>query len=156
MPATKIREFLDRANIPYTTILHPPAFTAQKTAAVAHVPGREVAKTVVVKVDDQLALAVLPADLNLDLEHLRSILGADSVELASEWEFKDRFPDCEAGAMPPFGNLYDMPVYVADALAEDEFIAFNAGNHREMIRMRYADFARLVKPRVLDITWHRV
>jgi Ala-tRNA(Pro) deacylase len=155
MPMQRIRQYLDQHNIRYSIITHPPAFTAQKVAAAAHVPGREVAKTVIVKVDGQLAMAVLPADLNLDLEHLRAAIGANSIELASEWEFKDRFPDCEAGAMPPFGNLYGLPVFVADSLTQDEFVAFNACNHREMIRLRYADFAQLVKPRVLDIVWHR-
>jgi Ala-tRNA(Pro) deacylase len=156
MPMQRIRQYLDQHNIRYSIITHPPAFTAQKVAAAAHVRGREVAKTVIVKVDGQLAMAVLPADLNLDLEHLRAAIGANSIELASEWEFKDRFPDCEAGAMPPFGNLYGLPVFVADSLTQDEFVAFNACNHREMIRLRYADFAQLVKPRVLDIVWHRV
>jgi Ala-tRNA(Pro) deacylase len=156
MPQQRIRQYLDEQGVPYSIMTHPPAFTAQKVAAAAHVPGREVAKTVIVKVDERMAMAVLPADLNLDLEHLREALGAATIELASEWEFKDRFPDCEAGAMPPFGNLYGMPVFVADVLAEDEYIAFNACNHREVIRMRYDDFARLVGPRVLDIVWHRV
>lgn len=156
MPMQRIRQYLEQHKIEYTIITHPPAFTAQKVAAAAHVPGREVAKTVIVKADGELAMAVLPADLNLDLEHLRVAVGADAIELASEWEFKDRFPDCEAGAMPPFGNLYGLPVFVADSLTQDEFIAFNACNHREMIRLRYADFAELVKPRVLDIAWHRV
>lgn len=156
MKATKIRSYLDSEKVPYSVISHAPAFSAQKTAAAAHVPGREVAKTVMVKIDGTLAMVVLPADLAVDLDHLCELMEATLVELASEWEFKDRFPDCEAGAMPPFGNLYGIPVFVADALAADEFIAFNAGNHREMIRMRYEDFARLVQPKVLDLTWHRV
>lgn len=156
MPMQKIRQYLDRERVAHSIIAHPAAFTAQKAAAAAHVPGREVAKVVIVKLDGQLAMAVVPADMNLDLEHLREATGAYDVELASEWEFKDRFPDCEAGAMPPFGNLYGLPVFVADVLAEDEYIAFNACNHREMIRLRYGDYARLVQPRILDITWHRV
>jgi Ala-tRNA(Pro) deacylase len=156
MPLRRIRQYLEEHKVDYSIMTHPPAFTAQKVAAAAHVPGREVAKTVIVKIDDHLAMAVLPADLNLDLEHLRSALGAATIELASEWEFKDRFPDCEAGAMPPFGNLYGMPVYVADVLSQDEYIAFNACSHREMIRMHFADFDRLVQPKVMDIAWHRV
>jgi Ala-tRNA(Pro) deacylase len=156
MHAPSIRQYLDREKVRYSVITHPPAFTAQKLAAAAHVPGREVAKTVVVKLDGHLALAVMPADLSLDLDHLRDATGAKQAELATEWEFKDKFPDCEAGAMPPFGNLYGLPVFVADVLTEDDNIAFNACNHREMIRMRYADFARLVQPRVLDIAWHHV
>jgi len=154
MKAPNLRQYLDREKVSYSVISHPPAFSAQKTAAAAHVPGREVAKCVVVNIDEQLALAVMPADLTVDLDHMAEVTGAKRIDLASELDFKDRFPDCEAGAMPPFGNLYGMPVFVADALAEDEFIAFNAGNHREMIRMRYSDFARLVQPRVLDLAWH--
>jgi Ala-tRNA(Pro) deacylase len=155
MPLRRIRQYLEENAVPFSILTHPPAFTAQKVAAAAHVPGREVAKTVIVKIDDRLAMAVLPADCTLDLDHLRSSLGAATIELASEWDFKDRFPDCEAGAMPPFGNLYDMPVYVADVLARDEFVAFSACSHREMIRLRFADYARLVQPKVLDISWHR-
>ncbi|MGH8020213.1 MAG: aminoacyl-tRNA deacylase [Opitutaceae bacterium] len=156
MNAPNLRQYLDREKISYSIVSHAPAFSAQKIAALAHVPGRQMAKTVMVKLDGQLAMAVMPADLAVDLEHLGEVTGASRVDLASEWEFKDRFPDCEAGAMPPFGNLYGMPVFVADALAEDEFIVFNACNHHEMIRMRYADFARLVQPRLLDIAWRRV
>jgi Ala-tRNA(Pro) deacylase len=151
-----MREYLDRAGVGYTVITHPAAFTTPHVAAAAHVPGREVAKCVMVKLDDMLAMAVVPGDLKVDLEHLCVATGASEIDLASEWEFKDRFPDCEAGAMPPFGNLYGIPVFVADALADDEFIVFNAGNHRELLRMRYEDFVRLVHPRIMDIAAHRV
>jgi Ala-tRNA(Pro) deacylase len=156
MPIKRIRQFLENENIPYAIIPHEPAFTSQTTAAAAHVSGRQLAKTVIVKIDAELAMAVLPADFQLDLEHLREAAGSITVELATEWEFKDRFSDCEAGAMPPFGNLYGMRVYVADVLAGDEYICFNACNHRELIRMRYDDFDWCVRPNVVDIVWARV
>ena len=118
MPVKKLKDFLDGRNIKYVVIRHSPEFTAQEIAASAHVPGKELAKTVMVKIDGQMAMAVLPASCKVDLQHLRVTAGADNVKLATEGEFQDRFPDCEVGAMPPFGNLYDMAVYVADTLAE--------------------------------------
>ena len=155
MALLRILKHLDREGISYQVISHPPAFSAQKIAAAAHVRGREMAKIVMVKIDGQLAMSVLPADLALDLEQLRRATDADAAELASEAEFKDRFPDCEGGAMPPFGNLYGLPVFVADAFTRLEHIAFNAGNHREIIRLRFADFLRLVRPRMLGLTLQR-
>lgn len=125
---------------------HSVAFTSQQIAALAHIPGKDLAKSVVVLLDGKLALAVLPASHQVDLERLRAGAQANSVRLASEFEFKDRFPGCETGAMPPFGNLYDMPVYVDETLTRDKVIAFNAGTHHELIRLSYDDFARLVKP----------
>lgn len=152
MPVRRLKEFLDSQQIKYVTISHSPAFTAQQIAATAHVPGKELAKTVMVLVDGKMAMAVLPASLRVDLDHLQQIIGARRIELADERSFRDKFPECEVGAMPPFGNLYGMDVYVADSLAEDEEIAFNAGSHTELIRMAYADFERLVKPKVLAFT----
>lgn len=152
MPVRRLKEFLDSQQIKYVTISHSPAFTAQQIAATAHVPGKELAKTVMVLVDGKMAMAVLPASLRVDLDHLQEIIGARRIELADERSFRDKFPECEVGAMPPFGNLYGMDVYVADSLAEDEEIAFNAGSHTELIRMAYADFERLVKPKVLAFT----
>ncbi len=146
MPVTRLKDFLDRENVKYVTIGHSPAFTAQEIAERAHIPGKELAKTVMVKIDGKLAMIVVPASEHLRLAHLKEALGADGVELAGEYEFKERFPDCETGAMPPFGNLYDMPVFVSATLREDDEIAFNAGSHSELIRMAYADFERLVKP----------
>jgi Ala-tRNA(Pro) deacylase len=151
MPAQKLRELLDSHNVKYVTITHSPAFTAQEIAASAHVPGKELAKTVMVKMDGKMAMAVLPASFKVDMEALREAVGADTVELASEAEFKDMFPECEVGAMPPCGNLYGMEVFVADRLAEDEEIAFNAGTHIELIRLAYKDFARLVEPKVIRL-----
>jgi Ala-tRNA(Pro) deacylase len=146
MPVTRLKEFLDRENVKYVTIGHSPAFTAQEIAERAHIPGKELAKTVMVKIDGELAMIVVPASDHVKLAHLTEALGADEVELAGEYEFKERFPDCETGAMPPFGNLYDMKVFVSAALREDDEIAFNAGSHSELIRMSYADFERLVNP----------
>ena len=149
MPARKLQEFLDENGVKYVFIRHSPSFTAQEIAASAHIPGRELAKSVVVRLDDDLALAVLPASYRVDFELLKAVSGAERVDLADEEEFRDRFPGCELGAMPVFGNLYGMQTYVADALAEDEEIAFNAGSHTELVRMAYADFERLARPKVL-------
>lgn len=149
MPSSKLKEFLDTNDILYEVITHSPAYTAQGIAASAHVKGKELAKTVMIKVDGKMAMAVLPAPYKVDFELLRSATGSDEVELATEEEFRDRFPGCEVGAMPPFGNLYDMGVYVTESLSEDEEIAFNAGTHTELIRMSYDDFERLVKPTIM-------
>ena len=150
MTVTELKAFLDEQGVPYTSIAHSPAYTSQKTAATAHVPGKELAKSVVIRVDGKLAMAVLPATAQVDFPKLRAVLGTEQVELAPEAEFRDQFPDCEVGAMPPFGNLYDMPVYVATDLAEDDEIVFNACSHTELVRLAYADFERLVQPTVLD------
>ena len=149
MPISKLKAFLDAERIQYVVISHSPAFTAQQIAASAHVKGRELAKTVMVQIDGRLAMAVLPASQKVDLERLREAANAEQVELASEREFRDRFPDCDLGAMPPFGSLYGLDVYVADSLAEDEEIAFNAGSFTELVRMAYRDFERLARPKVL-------
>jgi Ala-tRNA(Pro) deacylase len=149
MPAKKLREFLDSQGVAYTTISHAVAYTAKEIAAVTHISNKELAKTVVIKIDGELAMAVLPASYEVDLSSLRVATGARSVSLAKESEFKDRFPECEIGAMPPFGNLYGMAVYVDQSLTEDKDIAFNAGSHSEVLQVRYADFERLVKPTVL-------
>lgn len=140
---------MDKNKVKYVTISHSEAFTAQQVAASAHIPGQELAKTVMVKVDGKMAMAVLPASYQVDFSLLKETTGTDKVELASEEEFKGFFPGCDVGAMPPFGNLYDMDVYVAESLTEDEEIAFNAGSHTELIRMSYDDFERLVRPKVL-------
>jgi Ala-tRNA(Pro) deacylase len=149
MSITKVREFLDSHHIKYIVIGHSPAYTAQEIASLAHVSGKEMAKTVMVKVDGKMAMAVLPASYQVDFDLLKQGLGATRVELAHEWEFKHMFPDCEVGAMPPFGNLYNMPVYVARALAEDEEIAFNSGTLTELFMMQYKDFEKLVRPEVI-------
>jgi Ala-tRNA(Pro) deacylase len=152
MPVKKLKDFLDNQKIKYVSITHSPTYTAQEIAASAHIPGKEVAKTVIVKIDGTMAMAVLPASCKVDFDLLKKASGAHKVELASEKEFKDLFPECEVGAMPPFGNLYGMEVFVADTLAEDEEIAFNAGSHTELIRLAYKDFERLVKPKVVTFS----
>ncbi len=149
MPLTKLRDFLDENNIKYVIISHSPAYTAQGIAASAHIPGKELAKTVMVKLDGKMAMAVLPASYKVDFDLLKAATGATAVELAREEEFADAFPGCEVGAMPPFGNLYGMDVLVSESLADDEEIAFSAGSHTELLRLAYADFARLVAPKVL-------
>ena len=150
MPVKKLKEFLDSHGVKYVSIVHSRAYTAQEIAGSAHVPGRELAKAVMVKVDGRIAMAVLPAPYQIDFERLRVAIGAGTVELASETEFQDRFPECELGAMPPFGNLYGMEVYAARRLSEDREIAFNAGSHTELIKLAYIDFERLVSPKVVD------
>jgi Ala-tRNA(Pro) deacylase len=144
----QLKQHLDKNRVKYVTIAHSPAFTAQEVAATAHVPGREMAKTVMVKLDGKIVMVVLPASERVVFDLLRDAVGARSAELASEAEFASLFPGCERGAMPPFGNLSGLDVYVDRDLASDEAIAFNAGSFTEVIRMRYADFARLVQPKV--------
>ena len=155
MPVKKLKEFLDANHIKYVSITHSPAYTAQQIAASAHIPGKELAKTVMVKIDGRLAMAVLPASQKVDFDLLRQASGAGKVELATEGEFRETFPECELGAMPPFGNLYDMAVYAAAQLAADEEIAFNAGSHIELIKLSYKDFERLVRPKVANISHKR-
>lgn len=146
-----LEKFLDDHHVKYQTIAHSPAYTAQEIAASAHVPGKDLAKTVIVKINGELAMLVGPATKMFDLEALKKSLKAKSIELASEFEFQEKFKDCELGAMPPFGNLYDMEVYVDETLLKDEEIAFNAGNHTELVKMRYDDWSKLVKPKVVQI-----
>jgi len=148
MPIKKLKAFLDENNVKYLTVRHSGAFTAQEIAASVHVSGKEFAKTVIIKIEGKMAMTVLPASYQLNFKLLHEIFGTQRVTLATEAEFKYFFPDCEVGAMPPFGNLYDMEVFVAESLAEEKEIAFNAGNHTEMIKLNYEDFVRLVHPRV--------
>jgi Ala-tRNA(Pro) deacylase len=151
MPLNRLKEFLDSHNIKYVAISHSLAYTAQGIAALTHIPGKELAKTVVVKIDGSMAMAVVPASSHVDLAQLRTTLGAADVRLATEAEFKDKFPDCETGAMPPFGNLYGMSVFADEALSRDREIAFNAGSHRELVRLAWGDFKNLVKPKTLKL-----
>ncbi len=148
MPMKRLKEFLDTNNVKYITIRHSRAFTAQETATSAHIARKELAKTVMVKIDGKMAMVVLPASCNVDLELLKNVTNSSTIELADEKEFQDLFPDCEVGAMPPFGNLYQMEVFAAESLSEDEEFAFNAGTHRKLIKTSYKDFERLVKPNV--------
>lgn len=152
MPVQKLKEFLDSNKIKYVAVRHSLAYTAQEIAASAHIRGKGMAKTVVVKIDGKMAMTVLPANYKVDFDLLEKSLGAERVRLATELEFKDKFPGCDVGAMPPFGNLYGMDIYVASSLAEDEEIAFNAGSHTELIRLSYKDYEKLVKPKVLKFS----
>jgi Ala-tRNA(Pro) deacylase len=140
------QEFLRRGNVAYTVFQHAPAFTAQEEAAVTHVPGRNWAKSVVCFADGEPIQAVVPADLDVDLERLATVVCAHHVRLAYEAELRWLYPDCEVGAMPPFGPLYNQRVYVDKALTEDEDIVFNAGTHSDAICMSYVDFAAVTQP----------
>ena len=148
MPIRRVREFLDSHNVRYEIVPHRPTYTAQEDAASSHISGKEVAKTVMVKVDGRMVMAVLPAPQMIDFDLLKGAAGAETVELAGEGEFKDIFPDCDVGAMPPFGNLYEIDVFVEEGLTKDEEIAFNAGTHSELIRLPYREYERLVAPKV--------
>ncbi len=154
MPLQKLKEFLNKENIKYISIKHSSAFTAQEIAALAHIPGKELAKTVMVKINGKMAMAVLPASYKIDIHMLQEVTGADNVRLADETEFKDKFPDCEVGAMPPFGNLYNMDVFAAQSLEDDDDIAFNACSHTELIKLSFKDFKRLVNPKILEFSYH--
>jgi Ala-tRNA(Pro) deacylase len=152
MLARRFMEFLDTQKVRYGVIPHTTAYTSVETATRSHVPRNEIAKTVIVSLDGVLTMTVLPASRHVNLEALRVATGAERARIASESEFKRRFPDCEIGAMPPFGNLYGMTVLVDKALTHDKEIAFNACSHDELVRMSYEDFARVVKPKVLEFT----
>ncbi len=152
MPSKKLKDFLDENDIKYISIMHSLAFTAVEVAKSAHIPSKEMAKTVIINVDGELAMVVVAANYKVKLDLLKQALETDKVELADEQEFTKRFPDCEVGAMPPFGNLYDMEVYVAESLTEDKKIAFNGGSHSEIIQMDYRDFEDLVKPKFIILS----
>jgi Ala-tRNA(Pro) deacylase len=148
---SRVKDFLDKQQVPYTHNVHRTAYTAQEVAAEEHVPGKMVAKTIILKAGNRYSMAVIPASARLDLEALRTLIGNKEARLASEIEFTGLFPDCDVGAMPPFGNIYGIPVYVDTVLTHDDEIVFNAGTHQDTIHLRYADFARLVQPRVGNI-----
>lgn len=148
--AKRVREYLEANQVPYTHCTHRLAYTAQEVAAAQHVPGREMAKTIVVSADGQYLLIVLPAVMKLDMKSLREELPFKHLQLATEKEFATLFPDSETGAMVPFGNLYNLSVYADKSLTANEEIVFNAGTHIDTIRMRFRDFERLVQPKVIN------
>jgi Ala-tRNA(Pro) deacylase len=148
----RLKELLDRAEISYEVYNHCRAFTAQEIAATQHIPGRKMAKVVILKVNGSFVMAVLPASRRVNFERVKAVLGAKEVSLASEEEFALLFPECEIGAMPPFGNLFGLPVYMDPQLEKDEAIYFNAGNHNQTMRLRTSDFMSLVKPEVIPLT----
>jgi Ala-tRNA(Pro) deacylase len=149
MLSPRLHNYLDQQHAPYSTLSHERTVTAQETANCAHIGNRHFAKTVMLRVDGELAMMVMPAAYRVDLIRLSRALGGRVVEVAQESDFRDAFPDCELGAMPPFGNLYGMPVYVDARLAEQPEIAFNAGSHTDLVQMSYAEFERLAQPELL-------
>ncbi len=147
----RIREYLDSNDVQYEWLPHPQAYTAQEVAHSLHLSGKRLAKTVLVDADGRLVMAVLPASLRLSMVKLRDGLEAKRVEMLAESELGKLFPDCDLGAIPPFGNLYGMDVWVDESVAATQEIVFTAGTHRDAIRMRYSDFSALVNPRVASI-----
>jgi len=146
----RLKEMLDSHNVKYVIISHSPAYTAQEIAAAAHIHGQAMAKTVMVEIDGKMAMAVLPASSQIDFDRLKQALGAIHVELAAEEEFKGICPDCEVGAMPPFGSLYGIDLYMDHSLNQDEDIYFNAGSHRELVKMALQDYVALMKPHIIS------
>jgi len=150
----KLKDYLEKNQVSYEVGIHQEVFTAQEIAAAQHVPGREMAKVVMVKADGKMVMLVLAASYRVELRKLKDVLDCKKVGMAKEKEFQDLFPDCEIGAMPPFGNLYNMEVWVDKMLTEDASIVFQAGNHIETIRIKYSDYVRLVNPKVGDFSIH--
>lgn len=151
MALKKLRDLLHNNHIPYETIAHSPTYTAAETAQSAHIPGKLFAKPVIVKLDGKLAMIVLTANKKVDLEHLKLDLGAREAKVASELEFQDAFPDCEVGAMPPFGELFNLDTYMDRDLAKDKSIMFNAGTHSELIKLASNDFKKIVHAREISL-----
>jgi len=149
MPVKKLKQFLNEKKVKYVNIKHSPAYTAHEIAQSAHIPGKDLAKTVIVKSGDQLSMVIMSANNKINFPTLANQIGVSDLELATERDFQDKFPGCEIGAMPPFGNLYDMDVYVDENLTKDDEIAFNAGSHSELIKLAYKDFNNLVHPKML-------
>jgi Ala-tRNA(Pro) deacylase len=152
MPSDRLTQYLDGREVPHFTTRHSTAYTAQEVAATAHIPGKYLAKTVMIKLDGRIVMAVVPATYRVNMREFAAAAGGETATLATEEEFADLFPGCEVGAMPPFGNLWDVPVYCSQTLAEDDTISFNAGNHWEIITMSFNDYKRLVAPRILKFS----
>lgn len=152
MVVQKLKDFLEANRVHYDIMPHLESHTAQQTAASVHVPGKEMAKTIMIKIDGKTAMAVLPSNFKINFNQLRIALGCQECQLMSESEFSSVFPNCETGAMPPFGVLWNMETYVSESLANNVYITFNAGNHHEAIRMTYMDYAGLVQPTTLKFS----
>jgi len=152
MATNRITEFLDGSRARYVVLIHSPAFSAQEVAESVHLPGRFFAKTVIVKIDGRLAMAVVPATMEVNLGGLQEELGAHHVELAEESEFADRFRGCQLGAVPPFGRLFGVDTYLDEELAGEENIVFNAGTHSHAISMDFHEYRRLAHPRIYRIS----
>ena len=151
----RLQQRLDLMKAAYEVIPHPVAETAMGVAHRTHVPGRSVAKVVIVRDASGMDfMVVLPAPRHFDRQALRRLTGREGVRLEDERVLQERFPDCELGAMPPYGDLYGMPTYVDPCLAEEEEIYFQGGNHHELVRMRYEDYERTAKPKVWDCCMH--
>jgi len=150
----KLKDYLEQNQVSYELGYHVRVYTAQEIAAAQHVPGKEMAKVVMVKVDGENVMLVLPASYRVEMKKLKGVLNSRKVAMVKEEEFQELFPDCEIGAMPPFGNLYNLEVWVDQVLTEDEFIVFQAGNHVETLKIKYSDYVRLVNPKVGDFSVH--
>jgi Ala-tRNA(Pro) deacylase len=146
----RLKDYLDHEKAPFEVLTHKETFTAPELAQALHVPGKELAKVVMVKADERFVMAVLSANWKVDLKKLKEIFRTSHVRLATEAEFRELFPDCELGAMPPFGNLYGLGVYVDQSLTTDEQIVFQAGTRHEAVKLRYQDFASLVRPSIAE------
>jgi len=150
---TKLREFLEQEKVPYSVHSHPEAYTALEIAALEHVKGRMLAKVVIVKNDGgELVMVVVPADRRVDFRKVAAVLGIEELRLAQESEFRKSFPACDVGSMPPFGNLFGLPVLVDELLVENDEIVFNAGTHTLTAKLKFADFRRLVQPRIASLS----
>jgi Ala-tRNA(Pro) deacylase len=154
MPADTLIRYLEENEVDFEILRHDRAYTAQEAAAAAHISGDAVAKAVMIIVDGEMGMAVLPASFRVNLDLLKEQLGAKQVKMATEKEFKDRFPDCDIGALPPFGNLYGIPIYAEERLSKEIDLAFCGGTHTEMIRMPFEEFKRLADPRILKFAYH--
>ncbi len=153
MPSSdKLKKFLDEKKVRYTLLRHETAYTAQEVAHAVHISGKEIAKTIIINADGKFVMVVLPAPHKVNLKSLKDVLKAKEVRLAREEEIQQLFPDCELGAMPPVGTLYNMPVFVAKPLSEDKEIAFNACTHTEAVKMSYIDFQKLTNPTVAEFS----
>ena len=150
----KLKEYLEKNQVSYEVGYHARVYTAQEVAASQHVPGKEMAKVVMVKANEKVIMLVLPASYQVDMKKLKDVLNSKKVGMIREEDFQELFPDCEIGAMPPFGNLYNLEVWVDQVLTEDDFIVFRAGSHVETLRIKYNDYARLVNPKVADFSVH--
>jgi Ala-tRNA(Pro) deacylase len=150
----KLKDYLEKNQVRYEGGVHEPVYTSQEIAASMHVPGKELAKVVMVKADGKMTMLVLSASYRVDTKKAKKVLKCKRLGISKEKNFEELFPDCEIGAMPPFGNLYDLEVWVDQVLAEDEFIVFQAGSHVETLKIKYNDYAQLVNPKVGDFSVH--
>jgi len=150
----KLKDYFEKNQVAYEMGFHPEVFTAQEIAAAQHIPGKEMVKVVIVKADGKMLMLVLPASYQIDMKKLKKLLKAKKIGIAKEKQFEELFPDCEVGAMPPFGNLYSLEVWVDQVLTEDASIVFQAGNHIETVKIKYNDYASLVNPKVGDFSVH--